>query len=59
MDKKETLKYFGLTEEEFDSTTIGMSRATYDENAMYETLLTNIQIAVQAMIKRIIKLSMK
>ena len=37
------LRQFRLTEEEFDSTTIGMTRQNYDEDKMYETLLKNIQ----------------
>lgn len=55
LEDERHLRQFRLTEEEFDSTTIGMSRATYDEDAMYEALLQNIQTTVQAMIKRIVK----
>jgi asparaginyl-tRNA synthetase len=48
------LRQFRLTEEEFDSTTLGMTRATYDEDVMYEALLANIQGTVQAMLARVL-----
>lgn len=48
------LRQFRLTEEEFDSTTIGMSRENYDENIMYEALLLNIQKTIQSMITKIL-----
>jgi asparaginyl-tRNA synthetase len=44
------LRQFRLTEEEFDSTTIHMTRENYDEDVMYEALLTNIQGTIQSMI---------
>lgn len=49
------LRQFRLTEEEFDATTVGMSRANYDEDVMYEALLTNIQATVQAMILNVLR----
>ncbi|HSX17647.1 MAG TPA: amino acid--tRNA ligase-related protein [Patescibacteria group bacterium] len=49
------LRQFRLTEEEFDCTTIGMTRKKYDEDAMYEALLANMQGTVQAMLKSILK----
>jgi asparaginyl-tRNA synthetase len=49
------LRQFRLTEEEFDSTMLGMDRKGYDEDVMYEALLKNIQSTAQAMIKEILK----
>lgn len=49
------LRQFRLTEEEFDSTTIGMSRKNYDEDKMYEALLKHIQGTIQSMIKKILQ----
>lgn len=49
------LRQFRLTEEEFDATTVGMSRETYNEDTMYEELLKNIQITVQAMISSMLQ----
>ncbi|HSD98880.1 MAG TPA: amino acid--tRNA ligase-related protein [Patescibacteria group bacterium] len=49
------LRQFRLTEEEFDSTTIGMTRETYDEDKMYEALLVNIQETIQSMLSGILK----
>lgn len=49
------LRQFRLTEEEFDSTTLGMTRSNYDEDKMYEALLTNIQKTIQGMISQILK----
>jgi asparaginyl-tRNA synthetase len=48
------LRQFRLTEEEFDATTQGMSRDNYDEDAMYEALLTNMQGTVQAMLANVL-----
>ena len=48
------LRQFRLTEEEFDSTTVHMTRDTYDEDIMYEALLTNIQGTVQSMIGKVL-----
>lgn len=48
------LRQFRLTEEEFDCTTIGLSRRSYSEDQMYEALLANIQTTVQSMIKEIL-----
>jgi len=44
-----------LTEEEFDATTIGLSRRKYNEDKMYDALLGNIQQTVQAMLASIIE----
>ena len=49
------LRQFRLTEEEADCSFAGMTRATYDEDKMYEMLLTRIQLAVQAIIKRVLR----
>ncbi len=49
------LRQFRLTEEEFDSTTLGMTRENYDEDKMYEALLINIQKTIQSMIGKIIE----
>lgn len=49
------LRQFRLTEEEFDSTTVGMTRQSYDEDKMYEALLKNIQKTAQSMIARVLK----
>lgn len=48
------LRQFRLTEEEFDATLEGMSRSDYDEDIMYEALLTNIQGTVQAMLRNVL-----
>lgn len=48
------LRQFRLTEEESDSTSIGMTRKNYDEDKMYEALLSNIQGTIKAMIKAIL-----
>jgi asparaginyl-tRNA synthetase len=45
------LRQFRLTEEEFDSSTVGMTRKNYDEDKMYEALLVNIQKTIRSMIK--------
>lgn len=49
------LRQFRLTEEEADCTLAGMTRKTYDEDVMYEFLLSNIQGTVQAMLASILK----
>lgn len=48
------LRQFRLTEEEFDCTTIGLTRHSYSEEAMYDALLLNIQITVQSMIRQVL-----
>lgn len=48
------LRQFRLTEEEFDCTNINMSRSLYDEDKMFEALLTHVQHTVQAMISRVL-----
>ena len=45
------LRQFRLTEEEFDSSTVGMTRKNYDEDKMYEALLINIQSTIRSMVK--------
>lgn len=49
------LRQFRLTEEEFDCTTIGMTREKYNEEKMYENLLNHIQTTIQSMIKQILQ----
>lgn len=49
------LRQFRLTEEEADCTFAGMTRKTYDEDRMYEMLLSHIQMAVQAMLRQVLK----
>ncbi len=49
------LRQFRLTEEEFDCTMIGMNRNTYDEDKMFDTLLSHVQKAIQAMIHHVIE----
>lgn len=49
------LRQFRLTEEEFDCTTVGMTRITYDEDKMYEALLKHIQGTIQAMVGKILE----
>jgi asparaginyl-tRNA synthetase len=49
------IRQFRLTEEESDSTTIGMTRENYDEDKMYESLLLNIQGTIKAMIGSILE----
>lgn len=48
------LRQFRLIEEEFDSSTVGMTRKNYDEDKMYEELLINIQKTIQSMIKGVL-----
>jgi len=49
------LRQFRLTEEEFDCTYAGMTGENYDEEKMFEALLSHIQLSVQAMIKNVVK----
>lgn len=49
------LRQFRLTEEEFDCTTVGMSREKYDEDKMYEALLWAIQDTIQGMLRQALK----
>lgn len=49
------LRQFRLTEEEFDCTFANMTRARYDEQKMFMTLLLHIQKSIQAMVKRALK----
>ncbi len=48
------LRQFRLTEEEFDCSFGKMTRDTYDEEKMYETLLTHIELATKAMIRSVL-----
>src|SRR5258708_588223 len=48
------VRQFRLTEEEFDCTTMDMTREKYDEDKMYEALLKHIQGTIQAMITKIL-----
>lgn len=54
-EDKRHIRQFRLTEEEFDSTTVGMSRKNYDEDKMYEALLKHIQGTFQSMLKTILQ----
>jgi asparaginyl-tRNA synthetase len=49
------LRQFRLTEEEFDSTMLGMERDNYDEEKMFEAMLKHIQSAIQAMITQVVE----
>lgn len=49
------LRQFRLTEEEFDCNLVGMNRENYDEDKMFESLLSHIQSSVQSMIKNVIQ----
>lgn len=49
------LRQFRLTEEEFDCSLAGMSRETYDEETMYEALLTHIEKATKAVIAAVVE----
>ncbi len=55
LEDKRHLRQFMLTEEEFDSTTIGMDRNNYDEEKMYEALLSHIENVLKAAIKAIVE----
>jgi asparaginyl-tRNA synthetase len=55
MEDVRHLRQFRLTEEEFDCTYAGMNRENYNEEKMFESLLSHIQSSVQAMIKNVIK----
>lgn len=48
------LRQFRLTEEEFDCTLAGMTRETYDEEKMFNTLLIHIEKATKAMISAVV-----
>lgn len=56
-DKEDSrhLRQFRLTEEEFDCTMIGMTRDSYDEDAMYEALLSHIEAAIKSGISSVLK----
>lgn len=49
------LRQFRLTEEEFDCTIAGMTRETYDEEKMYEALLTHIELATKTMVSAVVE----
>lgn len=46
------LRQFRLTEEEFDCTLAQMTRQNYDEEKMYQALLSRIQKTVQSILKK-------
>ena len=48
------LRQFRLIEEEFDSTTLNMTRDTYNEEVMYEELLRHIEEATKSMISGVL-----
>jgi len=48
------LRQFRLTEEEFDCSLAGMTRETYNEERMFEALLTHIEKATKAMVKNVL-----
>src|SRR6185369_15706232 len=48
------LREFGLTEEEFDCTMAGMSDAQYDDEKMFDALLSHIELAVKSMIRSVV-----
>lgn len=54
MEDERHLRQFRLTEEEFDCTMVKMTREHYDDERMFEALLTHIQSAVQSMISRVL-----
>ncbi len=49
------LRQFRLTEEEFDCTMANMTRKNYDEDTMYEALLSAIQGTAQAMVRKVLE----
>lgn len=48
------IRQFRLTEEEFDCTLIGLNRQNYDEEKMYESLLSHIQKTVQSILIKVL-----
>lgn len=48
------LRQFLLTEEEFDCTLAGMTKDEYEEEKMFETLLSHIESTVKAMLRAVI-----
>lgn len=51
LEDERHLRQFMLTEEEFDSTLLGMTRENYDEEKMYDALLSHIEGVLKAVIK--------
>lgn len=49
------LRQFRLTEEEFDCRMAGMAREDYDEERMFEALLSHIQKTIRAMTQRVLE----
>ena len=47
------LRLFHLIEEEFDSSYIGKTRKNYDEEEMYESMLSSIEKSIKSMAKRV------
>ncbi len=54
-EDKRHLRQFRLTEEEFDCTMAKMTKDTYDEEKMFETLLAHIELATKAMINSVLE----
>ena len=55
LEDERHLRQFRLTEEEFDSTRLKMTRKNYDEERMFNELLKHIQKAVQGMVREVLK----
>jgi len=49
------LRQFRLTEEEFDCSYLKMNRQNYNEDKMFDALLTHIQNAIQSMLNSVLK----
>ncbi len=48
------LRQFRLTEEEFDCRMAGMGRENYDEEKMFDALLSHIEAVIKSMIRRVL-----
>ncbi len=55
LEDERHLRQFRLTEEEFDCSYAGMEVDKYDEEKMFEALLSRIQGSIQAMIKKVLE----
>lgn len=55
LEDERHLRQFRLTEEEFDSSWLKMTRKNYDEEKMFKELLRHIQKAIQGMISEVLK----
>lgn len=49
------LRQFRLTEEEFDCSLVSMNRQNYDEEKMFNALLSHIQSSIKAMLKKVLE----